>query len=66
MEKLKPCPFCGEEVAVEKTEDEDGGYDICYDICCYGDGCFRPINNFPMKSKKLAIKLWNKRNARKY
>ena len=58
---LEPCPFCGGEVGVEIAEQH--GCKTEYDIYCYGENCFRPINNFPFESEQDAIKAWNLRVA---
>ena len=70
--KLKPCPFCGNEVEVEKIPLWYGnghGYKDCYEfkIRCKKCGCRvdQPENDSVYRSeekaKKNAIKAWNRR-----
>ena len=71
MEKLKPCPFCGQEVEIVRTKSEgvDGvSYHISHD---YRDAWGCPIathegeflgTNF-YKTKKELIESWNSRQC---
>ena len=71
MNKLKPCPFCGNEVELEKIPLWHGshGYHGCYEyeIKCSKCGCTvdQPKNDSIYRSeeeaKENAIKAWNKR-----
>ena len=72
MSELKPCPFCGNEVEVEKIPLWYGnghGYKDCYEfkIWCKKCGCRvdQPENDSVYRSeeeaKKNAIEAWNRR-----
>ena len=75
MDKLKPCPFCGEVPHIEKKplwRTVNGifhGYYGCfeYDISCHKCGCKVPLgkNDTVYRSddeaKKNAIEAWNRR-----
>ena len=72
MSDLKPCPFCGNEVEVEKIPLWYGnghGYKDCYEfkIRCKKCGCRvdQPKNDSVYRSeeeaKKNAIEAWNRR-----
>ena len=70
-EKLKPCPFCGSEVIVEKTPLWHGshGYHGCYEfkIECHECGCRidlrenNTIYNDEKTARENAIEAWNRR-----
>lgn len=70
-EQLKPCPFCGTNVRIEKKPLWHGshGYRDCYeyDIHCHNCGCRVRIeqNNTIYRSdeeaKANAVKAWNRR-----
>lgn len=55
--KLKPCPFCGSEAVVQKSNS----------FCPYRPGCMEPIccgffgDRIPYKNKQDAIDAWNRR-----
>lgn len=72
MNELKPCPFCGNEVNVEKIPLWYGngrGYSGCYEfkIKCDNCGCTvdQPKNDSiyrsEEKARENAIKAWNRR-----
>lgn len=72
MEELKPCPFCGNKVEVEKIPLWYGngrGYYGCYEfkIRCKSCGCTvdQPENDSVYRSEEEArgnaIKAWNRR-----
>ena len=72
MNELKPCPFCGNEVEVEKIPLWYGnghGYSGCYEfkIKCENCGCTvnQPKNDSIYRSeeeaRENAIKAWNRR-----
>ena len=72
MDELKSCPFCGNEVEVEKIPMWYGngrGYNGCYkfEIKCKNCGCTvdQPKNDSIYRSeeeaRKNAIKAWNRR-----
>ena len=74
--KLKPCPFCGSEVELEKIPLWYGngrGYKDCYEfkIRCKKCGCRvdQPENDSiyrsEEKAKKNAIEAWNRRAERR-
>ena len=70
-EKLKPCPFCGTSVCIEKKALWHGsrGYHDCYeyDIHCHNCGCRirlernDTIHRIHEEAKMNAVKAWNKR-----
>ena len=72
-EKLKPCPFCGEEpsvAAVEKTH--TGGILVCstrelrphvFWIKCENRECQVYLGTKHFKTQAEAIKAWNTRNT---
>lgn len=71
-DELKPCPFCGSEVELEKKPLWYGngrGYKDCYEfvIRCKKCGCRvdQPENDSVYRSeekaKKNAIEVWNRR-----
>lgn len=72
MEELKPCPFCGNKVEVEKIPLWYGngrGYSGCYEfkIKCKSCGCTvdQPKNDSVYRSEEKArenaIEAWNRR-----
>lgn len=72
MNELKPCPFCGSEVEVEKIPLWYGnghGYSGCYEfkIKCENCGCIvdQPKNDSIYRSEETArenaIEVWNRR-----
>ena len=72
MSELKPCPFCGNEVNVEKIPLWYGnghGYSGCYEfkIKCENCGCTvdQPKNDSiyrsEEKARENAIEAWNRR-----
>ena len=74
MEKLKPCPFCGNEVEVEKIPLWSGngrGYSGCYEFRIKCENCGgtvdQPKNDSIYRSeeesRENAIKAWNRRTA---
>ena len=70
-EKLKPCPFCGTNVCIEKKPLWSGtrGYQNCYEyvIRCDNCGCRvrleqnDTINRTDKEAEQNAVKAWNKR-----
>lgn len=79
MNELKPCPFCGASVYIEKkplwhthTDGTTHGYFGCYEyeIKCCKCGCNVPLkgNNTiycdEKTAKENAIKAWNRRAER--
>ena len=73
MSRLKPCPFCGTEVMLEKRPlwSNHGGYVGCYEFvieCSNPECCCRirlgindTIYNEEEEAKANAIKAWNHR-----
>ena len=72
MNELKPCPFCGNEVNIEKIPLWYGngrGYSGCYEfkIKCDNCGCtvHQPktdsVYRSEEKARENAIKAWNRR-----
>lgn len=65
--KLKPCPFCGSELAVDaKTDEEmevlsDGCSSGYYTVCCDFRTCGCGAASGYRKSKQEAIEVWNSR-----
>lgn len=67
MDELKPCPFCGDGVAV--CGDGDGMYagfyvacqnPMCF--CCVGEGYDRDAcPNHQFATEELAVEAWNRR-----
>lgn len=70
-EKLKPCPFCGANVRIEKRPLWEGtrGYLNCYeyDIRCHSCGCRvrlernDTIYRSEEEAERNAVQAWNKR-----
>lgn len=71
IENLKPCPFCGANVRVEKKTLWHGshGYRNCYEynICCHNCGCRvrleqnDTIYRSDEEAEMNAINTWNNR-----
>ena len=60
MNKLKPCPFCGDEsIIVEEVSDTSTTYHTSY-WYAYCDRCLAEGPN--VYSKERAIKEWNTRH----
>ena len=59
MDKLKPCPFCGEIPTVKKVPDTD--IRPWYVRCCNND-CEMWVATCNRDTKEEAIKTWNKRS----
>ena len=65
MEKLKPCPFCGETVSVHLSRERDEPkmawqYQVVCDFNFYGCGASGCFSEDPSK----AIEAWNRRVER--
>ena len=72
-EQLKPCPFCGANVYIEKKMRTCGAYGYYinrrdeYDIHCHNCGCRvrlegnNTIDRSDEEAKANAIKAWNRR-----
>ena len=61
MDKLKPCPFCGREVRVERYV-EEVDYDICWiEHIANEPICFLHSARGYVGKKSDLIELWNRR-----
>ena len=61
-DKLKPCPFCGREVRVERYV-EEVDYDICWiEHIANEPICFIHSARGYVGKKSDLIELWNRRN----
>lgn len=62
-EKLRPCPFCGNEKPVLMTRrGQDGWRDYFYVLCDYNDGGCGASGQWNHYTD-LAVEAWNRRNA---
>ena len=62
MDKLKPCPFCGRDVRVERYV-EEVDYDICWiEHTANEPICFLHSARGYVGKKSDLIELWNRRN----
>lgn len=59
LEALKPCPFCGGDVKLERTLKRDSWGVVCRNTLNLGGTC--AIEQIPSKSKEAAITRWNMR-----
>lgn len=58
MMELKPCPFCGENVKVVRTQGTMF-YEGVYMIVC--DKCGMLISNKVKDTRKYLVEMWNRR-----
>ena len=59
-DRLKPCPFCGEEAILKRYF--DSYEEIAFYVTCSGEFCeVSPITN-DFKTEQEAIEAWNKRS----
>ena len=59
-DKLKPCPFCGEEAILKRYF--DSYEEIAFYVACSGEFCeVSPITN-DFRTEQEAIEAWNKRS----
>lgn len=68
MEKLKPCPFCGEKPLVRMVDlrcitvaDNVALRDEWYRVCCGNASCVCNTRTKKFLSKDEAIEAWNRR-----
>ena len=62
MERLKPCPFCGREVRIDRYGDEIGCRDICWIEHVEKEPiCFLFSARGYVGKQKDLIELWNRR-----
>lgn len=63
MNKVKPCPFCGEPGVLLKRISFNDSYDnnVEYDIGCLTKGCFLENGGDYWLPEEKIIKLWNNR-----
>ena len=57
-DKLKPCPFCGADAKIIKSEDTDSSLKYIFTVQCSNPFCGI---SYECSRKDVAIKLWNKR-----
>lgn len=53
--KLKPCPFCGKEVYIEKLSESE------WKICCIDLNCLIRVSTYAFETQDKAISCWNQR-----
>jgi len=57
--KLKPCPFCGGEVAIDESF---GSSDIFWRVQCYTDDCLlADVSTGWLTDKGEVLHAWNRR-----
>lgn len=54
--ELKPCPFCGEEVAIHFNK-----YTKQYSVACGNPECNLCVQTIPCKTLEQTIEIWNRR-----
>lgn len=54
--ELKPCPFCGGEVAIHFNK-----YTKRYSIACGNPECNLCVQTIPCKTSEQTIEIWNRR-----
>lgn len=67
-DKLKPCPFCGGEVAIKQIhDDENKGNNSFWYVFCHNNNCTVQPNtrHWDSTPKNRAIKAWNTRTGDK-
>ena len=57
MKELKPCPFCGGEAVLKRTNQ---CYAYSYSVVCKDKFC-RGRSIKPVRSEHVAIEMWNRR-----
>ena len=58
MSELKPCPFCGGEAIVIKTDLGDGCAEFYHAVCL---DCSVEMKQYECMTRKEAIEAWNRR-----